>query len=328
MFRDPQYLWALLVLLPVLFFEFFYRRRHKRRLPYTRINLLRQVYKRSSLWRFLPLALRILAIVALILALARPRSARKKTKVTGEGIDIVLTLDVSGSMQAVDLKPTNRLQAAKKVAENFLSKRKNDKIGLVTFSDYAFTACPLTLDYALLSQIIQNLQIDKSAQGTAIGLGLATAVGRLRDSKGKSKVIILITDGRNNAGDISPVEAAELAATYGIKVYPIGIGKEGLVDYPYQNMFGQTVYQKVDIPIDMATLDEIAKITGTTIARRAQSTKELEQIFARIDKLEKSKYEIKNYYEYKEKFWIFLGLAFLFMLLEFVLRVPLKIFLP
>ena len=180
----------------------------------------------------------------------------------------------------------------------------------------------------MLSQIIENVKIEEAAQGTAIGLGLATAVGRLRDSKGKSKVIILLTDGRNNAGDISPAEAAELAATYGVKVYPIGVGKKGLVEYPYQNFFGKTSYQKVNIPIDMQTLNNIAKTTETGFARRAQSTKELEQIFARIDKLEKTKYKIKNYYEYKEKFWVYLGLAFLLMLLEFLLRVPLKIYLP
>ncbi len=328
MFRNPQYLWLLLVLIPIFLFEFFYRSKHKARLPYTRIDVLKSVYKRSSLWQFLPFALRILAIVCIILALARPRDARKKTEVTGKGIDIVVALDVSGSMQAVDLKPTNRLEAAKKVALNFLNKRHNDKIGLVTFSDFAFTSCPLTLDYTLLSQIVKDVQIDESAQGTAIGLGLATAVGRLRDSDGKSKVIILLTDGRNNAGDIGPGEAAELAATYGIKVYPIGVGKEGLVDYPYRNFFGKTSYQKVDIPIDMETLNDIAKTTGTTVARRAQSTQELEQIFSRIDKLEKTEYKIKNYYEYKEKFWIFLGLAFLLMVLEFILRIPLKIYLP
>ena len=328
MFRDPQYLWLLLILIPILLFEFLYRAKHKVRLPYTRFDILKKVYKRSSVFRFLPLALRILAIVFLIVAIARPRSARKKTEVSGKGIDIVLAIDLSGSMQAVDLQPTNRLQAAKKVAINFVQKRKNDKIGVVTFSDYAFTACPLTLDYNLLSQIVEDLQIDQSANGTAIGLGLATAVGRLRDSKGKSKVVILLTDGRNNAGDVSPGEAAELAATYGIKVYPIGVGKEGPVDYPYTNFFGKTAYQKVNIPIDMNVLNDIAKTTGTTMARRAQSTEELEQIFSRIDKLEKTEYKIRNYYEYKEKFWIFLGLAFLCMLLEFVLRVPLKIFLP
>ncbi len=328
MFKNPEYLWLFLVIIPILFFEFFYRNKHKARLPYTRINILKSVYKRSSLWRFLPFILRILTIVCVIFALARPRDARKKTEITGKGIDIVLAMDISGSMQAVDLKPTNRLEAAKKVAMQFVHKRHNDKIGLVTFSDFAFTSCPLTLDYALLSQIVKDVQIEEAAQGTAIGLGLATAVGRLRDSQGKSKVIILLTDGRNNAGDISPGEAAELAATYGIKVYPIGIGKEGLVDYPYKNFFGKTSYQKVNIPIDMQTLNDIAKTTGTSLARRAQSTKELEQIFSRIDKLEKTEYKIKNYYEYKEKFWIFLWLAFLLMVLEFVLRIPLKIYLP
>ncbi len=328
MFRDPQYLWLLLLLIPVLLFEIFYRNKHKAKIPYSRIDLLKAVYKRSSWWRFFPFFLRLAAIVCLILALARPQNARKKTEITGKGIDIFLALDVSGSMQAVDLKPTNRLEAAKKVALSFVKKRGNDKIGLVTFSDFAFTSCPLTLDYGLLGQIIEDVKIDETAQGTAIGLGLATAVGRLRDSQAKSKVVILLTDGRNNAGDISPAEAAELAATYGVKVYPIGVGKQGMVDYPYQNFFGKTSYQKVNIPIDMQTLNDIAKTTGTGFARRAQSTKELEQIFARIDKLEKSKYKIKNYYEYKEKFWIYLGLAFLFMLLEFVLRVPLKIYLP
>jgi len=328
MFKNPQFLFMFLGLIPFLLYEIYYKNKNRVCLPHTRVDIFRKINKRSSLWQFLPILLRVLAMSFLIIALARPVSAKKKSNVTGKGIDILFAIDISESMLAMDFKPTDRLQAAKKVAIKFIENRKKDKIGIITFSDNAFTACPLTLDYNLLVEILQNVKVDEGSKGTAIGLGLATSVARAKESQGKSKVIILLTDGRNNAGDLSPKKAAELAKTFEIKVYPIGIGNKGLVDYPYTDAFGKTVYQKVNIPLDMNSLNEIAKTTGTEFAYRAQNIKELEQIFKRIDALEKTQYKIENYFEYKEKFEIFLALSLLFVILEFLLRTIFKRNLP
>ena len=259
--------------------------------------------------------MRVVIISLFIVALARPRIANKKSLITGKGIDI----DVSGSMQAVDFKPKNRLESAKSVAEKFIEKRKNDRIGIVTFAEYAFTQCPLTLDYNILMNILKKIKIDKEANGTAIGVGLATAVARLKESKAKSKVIILITDVRDNTGQLDPFTAAQYAKEYGIKVYAIGVGKEGYADFPIQTPFG-VQYQKIKSDLDMNTLNKIASITGTKRAYRARNTKELENIMKEIDRMEKSKIEIKNYYEYKEIFWYFLFVAFVLMIIDFMFR--------
>jgi len=259
----------------------------------------------------------------LIVSLARPRFAHKKQQITGKGIDIILAIDVSGSMKAVDFKPTNRLEAAKKVAIDFIEKRRNDRIGLVVFSENAFTQCPLTLDYNILMTIMDHIRINDEASGTAIGLGLAMAVARLKDSEAKSKVIILITDGRNNTGEIDPFTAADFAATYGIKVYTIGVGSKGLVDFPVQTPFGVR-YRKFKVDIDMETLHKIAEMTGTERARRATNTQELEAIIKYIDELEKTEIKIQNYYEYQELFWNYLLIAMILMMIDFVLRTMIR----
>jgi Ca-activated chloride channel family protein len=249
--------------------------------------------------------------------------ANQRKEIEGEGIDIVLAIDVSGSMKALDFKPVNRLEAAKKVASEFIDQRQNDRIGIVTFAGAAFTQCPLTLDYNILKKMMSEVQIDENANGTAIGMGLGTAVSRLRKSEAKSKVVVLVTDGKSNTGKIEPLQAAELAATYGMKVYTIGVGKEGYVDFPVTHpIYGQTT-QKMRVDIDMETLDKIAKITGTEFARRAHNTEELKQIIDRIDKLEKTKLKIKNFVEYKEMFPILLILAMIALLVEFGLKVVL-----
>jgi Ca-activated chloride channel family protein len=241
--------------------------------------------------------------------------AYKKQRIKGRGIDILLAIDISGSMKAVDFQPTNRLEAAKKVAAEFIDKRVNDRIGVIIFSDNAFTQCPLTLDYNILMNLLEKIQINEEPSGTAIGMGLATAVARLKDSEAKSKVIILITDGRNNTGEIDPFTAAELAQTFGIKVYPVGVGSKGEVDYPYNTVFGVR-YKKVKIDIDMDALNKIAEITGTERARLAQNTGELEAIIDYIDELEKSEIEIQNYYQYKEMFWYFLLVGLILLILR------------
>lgn len=319
-FVHPNWFWALFVLIPFLLFEIFVKNRRKVRLLHSRVDILKQISTNNWIYSAAPIFLRSLVILLLVVTLARPRMAHKRQQITSKGIDIILSIDVSGSMKAVDFKPNNRLEAAKQVAVDFINKRHNDRIGLIVFSENALTQCPLTLDYNILMTIMESIQIDKDANGTAIGMGLATAVARIRESEAKSKVIILITDGRNNTGEIDPVTAANLATTYDIKVYPIGVGSKGLVDYPVQTAFG-IQYQKVKIDIDMDTLNKIAEITGTERARLATNTSELNAILSYIDEMEKTEIIINDYYVYQELFWRYLLLAFALLMLEFTFRI-------
>lgn len=322
-FVYPNWFWGLLILIPIVVYHLFYKHKKQVHLVHSRIDLIREIAKRSSWLRYLPLILRSIIIILLIFALARPRLSHKRKEIIGKGIDIILAIDVSGSMKAVDFKPVNRLEASKKVAIDFIEKRRNDRIGLIIFAENAFTQCPLTLDYNILMQIMEKVEINEQASGTAIGMGLATSVARLKDSQAKSKVIILITDGRNNTGEIDPFTAAGLATTFGIKVYPIGVGSKGLVDYPMQTAFGIR-YQKVKIEMDMESLNKIAEMTGTERARRATNTEELQAIIELIDQMEKSEIKEFNYFEYDELFPRFLFAAFLFALIEFTFTVILR----
>lgn len=322
-FVYPDWFWGLLIILPYIAYEIFIKNKKKVRLIHSRIDLIRDVAGRSSFLRFIPIILRVLVLVLLIISLARPRISHKKQQITGKGIDIMLAIDVSGSMKAVDFKPTNRLEAAKRVALKFIEKRRNDRIGLIVFSENAYTQCPLTLDYNILMSIMQDVKINEEASGTAIGMGLATAVARLKDSEAKSKVIILITDGRNNAGEIEPFDAAGLASAFEVKVYPVGVGRKGLVDFPVQTAFGVR-YKKVKIDIDMESLDKIAEITGTNHARLATNTDELSAIMKHIDEMEKTELKINDYYVYQELFWRYLLAAFILLLLEFVFRIMIR----
>ncbi|MFC1888111.1 VWA domain-containing protein [Candidatus Cloacimonadota bacterium] len=321
-FVNPNWLWSLLLLLPYLLYELFYIQKKRVRFRHSRLDLLIQIAGYSSWKRFIPVFLNTLILVTMIFSLARPRIAYKKQHITGRGIDILLAIDISGSMKAVDFQPTNRLEAAKKVAIEFIEKRVNDRIGLIVFSDNAYTQCPLTLDYNILMNLMDYIKIDEEPGGTAIGMGLATSVARIKDSDAKSKVIILITDGRNNTGEIDPFTAADLAATFDIKVYPIGVGSKGEVDYPYNTAFG-VQYRKVKIDIDMDALNKIAEITGTERARLAQNTGELQAIINYIDELEKSEIEIQNYYLYKELFWYFIILGLILMFIRLITRLVL-----
>ena len=322
-FVNQKWFWALLILIPYLLYEFFINHKKKVRLIHSRVDLIKSITGRSSLLQYIPIIIRTFTIIFLIIALARPRMAHKKQQITGKGIDIILAIDESGSMKAVDFKPTNRLEAAKKVAADFIEKRRNDRIGLVVFSDNAYTQCPLTLDYNILMSIMDKVSIDEDASGTAIGMGIATSVARLKDSQAKSKVIILITDGRNNAGEIEPFDAAGLASAFGVKVYPIGVGRKGLVDYPVQTALGVR-YQKVKIDIDMDSLNKIAEITGTEHARLASNTEELSIIMDHIDTMEKTELKINDYFLYQELFWKYIFAAFILMLIEFIFRIVIK----
>ncbi len=327
-FANPSWLWSLLIIPCYLAWEIFYKWKRRATISFSRLNLLKEAAGHHSWLAFLPLAIRVLIIASLLLSLARPRLAHKMQEVMGQGIDIIMAIDVSGSMKAVDFRPKNRLSAAKKVAKKFIEKRHNDRIGLVEFSDYAFTKCPLTLDYNILSQVLDDISINEEASGTAIGMGLATSVARMKDSEAKSKVIILITDGRNNAGEVDPVTAADLAATFGIKVYPIGVGQKDYADYPVTDAFGRTTYRKMKVDVDMETLNKIAATTGTEIARRAHNSKELAAILERINQLEKYEIKMKNYYKYNELFYLFLYLALAFILAELIYVAVLHIQLP
>lgn len=327
-FMNPWWL-CLLVLLPIyLYYYLKYILPHRLTIPYSRFDIFSKLKLKNHWSTHLNFLLRILALLFLILALGRPRLAISKRNTLTNGINIVFCIDNSGSMHAIDFKPRNRLEAAKKVAIDFIRNRKNDQIGIVTFSEYAFTQCPLTLDYNIVLQIMNDLQINEDLNGTAIGMGIATSVARLKESKAKSKVIILITDGRNNAGEVDPFSAAQLAATYGIKVYAIGVGSTQPVDFPIPDPFLGVRYQKVKIDIDMNTLNTIAQITGTGFARLAQNTDELQTVIRKIDQMEKTKIKIKNYYDYIELMHYFLLISLLAVLLEFLFRTRFRIELP
>ena len=272
---------------------------------------------RSKL-RHLPFILKIFAAIFLIIALARPQSSINWQESTTKGIDIVLAMDISGSMLAQDLKP-NRLEASKNVALDFISKRINDRIGLVIFSGESFTQCPLTTDHNVLSNLFKDVQSGMIDDGTAIGMGLATSVNRLKESDAKSKVIILLTDGINNSGVIPPLTAAEIAADFGIRVYTIGVGTKGLAPYPFQTAFG-IQYQDVEVKIDEITLQDIATLTNGKYFR-ATNNNSLKEIYKDINELEKSKIQISNFHKKSEEYLPFALLGLILLLLAFLLNI-------
>lgn len=264
---------------------------------------------------------RLLALTALIVAMARPRTVdiSNKTKTT-KGIDIVMAIDVSGSMLAKDLKP-NRMEALKKVAASFVDERPNDRIGLVVYASEAYTKTPVTSDKAIIQQAIESIKYDNVLQdGTGIGMGLATAVNRLKDSKAKSKVIILLTDGVNNAGFIEPETASDIAKQYGIKVYTVGIGTNGMAEFPYAIApNGQFLFRMMQVEIDEQLMKNIARKTDGKYFR-ATSNNKLEEIYAAINKLETTEIEELKFYDYDEKYRPFVWLAGFLLLLELGLR--------
>jgi len=327
-FYSPWWLLGLVLVPLFLYYELKFKGKKRMQLPFSRFSLLSRFKPRYSVWKYLYPALRALVILCLVIAIARPRFGKGREDIQGEGVDIVIALDVSGSMLAVDFMPENRLGASKKVAKEFILQRERDRIGLVSFSEYALTRCPLTHDHGSLTQLLSQVEVNKEASSTAIGLGLATAVARLRNSTTKSKVIILITDGVNNTGEVDPFSAVEMAKTFGIKVYPVGVGSNGMVDFPVSDPIFGTRYQKVLIEMDMETLNKIAATTGTNQAALATSTQQLKAILDNIDKLEKSRYKIRYYYDYKEIFPFFLWLALCLMLIELTLKLALVRIMP
>jgi Ca-activated chloride channel family protein len=270
------------------------------------------------LFKTLPF-LRAAILILLIAALARPSSVSSDKEYQTNGVDIMIALDISGSMLAEDFQPENRVYVAKQEAIKFIKGRENDRVGLVVFAKKAFTQCPLTLDYRILVELLSEIRVGMIADGTAIGMGIATAVNRLRDSNAKSKVIILITDGENNSGNIDPITAAELAKSFGIKVYTIGVGKGGMVPFPVDDpLFGKR-YVQANVEIDETTLKRIADITGGLFFR-ARDPVALSEIYERINNLEKSEVKVKEYRSYNEMFPIFLIPALFLLLLYIFLR--------
>ena len=317
-FAYPWLLW-LLLLLPVAIW--WYAAKQSARMGSIRISSIRQVQSARS-WKtmlaHLPFILRVLCMACLIVAMARPQSRNDEELVNGEGVDIVMCIDVSGSMLAQDFTP-NRMEAAKEVASGFIAGRPTDRIGLVIFSGESFTLCPLTTDQAVLQAQVGNIQSGLLEDGTAIGSGLATSVDRLRASKSKSKVVILLTDGENNGGQIPPVTAKELAKATGVKVYTIGVGTEGFAQVPMQTAGGSVVMQREKVNLDEKLLTQIATETGGKYFR-AKDNESLKNIYTEIDKLEKSRIEITALKRYSEKFFPLALAAGLFLLLEILLR--------
>jgi len=308
------YPWVLyfLAIIPLMIAWYLFRgMKVQSSVKYSSLNIFKDVPStiREKL-RHIPFAVRLIAIGLLIVALARPQSFTSGENVTSEGIDIAMVLDISGSMLAEDFKP-NRLEAAKNVIDNFVEGRTTDRIGLVVFSREAFTQCPLTIDYNVLRNLLLDIRSGMIQDGTAIGNAIANGVNRLKESDAKSKIIILLTDGVNNAGEVDPISAAEIAKAFGIRIYTIGVGTRGEAPYPVQTPFG-TRYQMVPVEIDEAMLTKIANITGGEYFR-ATNNRALEEIYNKIDKLEKTKIEITSYKNASEKYysWLWGGLILL-----------------
>lgn len=320
-FLNPEFFW-LFLLIPVAIAWLLWKRNHQE--PTLKISSLKGFQASSSfLAKLKPLlmAMRLLALSSLIVAMARPRTVdvSNKTKTT-KGIDIVMAVDVSGSMLAKDLKP-NRMEALKRVASNFVEQRPNDRIGLVVYASEAYTKSPVTSDKAVVLDAINSIKYDNVLQdGTGIGMGLTTAVNRLKDSKAKSKIIILLTDGVNNAGFIEPETASDIAQQYGIKVYTIGIGTNGTAEFPYAIApNGQFLFRMMPVEIDVKLLQSIAQKTGGKYFR-ATGNEKLAQIYAAINKLETTEIEELRFYDYDEKFRPFVWIAGLLLLAEISLR--------
>ena len=319
-FANPWMLLGL-VLVPLLVAWWIWRyRKQEAALQHSNIAVFDGVVKTWRVrLRWLPYALRVIAIGAAVVALARPQSQLSRQEMKVEGIDIVMAMDISGSMLAEDFKP-NRLEAAKKVAADFINGRKNDRMGLVVFAGEAFTQVPLTIDHQVLLKQLGNLKSGTMRDGTALGDGLATAINRIKDSEAQSKVIILLTDGVNNQGSMDPLSAAEIAALYNIRLYTIGVGSLGKAPFPFRDQFGRVHYQNVDVEIDEDLMRQMAAATNDGRYFRATNKKALKEIFDQIDEMEKSKIDVTQYAQTKDEYMPWLWLAVVALLLEALVR--------
>ena len=317
-FANPEYLFLLLLLLPIVGWYIYELRKSDASVQVSDTRVLAAQPKSIRIWLLhVPFVLRIAVITLISIALARPQLTNKWSSQSTEGIDIMMALDISGTMLAEDLRP-NRLEAAKKVASDFVIARPNDQIGLVVFAGESFTQCPLTTDHAVLVNLFKSVEYGMVEDGTAIGLGLANAVNRMKDSKTKSKVVILLTDGSNNRGDIDPQTAAEIAKTYGIRVYTIGVGSYGQARVPVQTPIGKQ-YITMDNEFDETTLRSIAETTGGQYFRAKDNTS-LKAIYDQIDQMEKTKLRVREFSKHTENFMPFLYAALICLLLELIIR--------
>lgn len=319
-FANPEFLYILLII-PLL--AYWYWKRQQKisgKIRFSDVNIVKQVGQTlKQRLRHGLFLLRLLFIMLIIVAFARPQSGSKMRETSTEGVDIILALDVSSSMLAEDFKPKNRLIAAKQVAEEFIQGRQNDRLGMVIFAGESFTQCPLTLDYGVLLTLLREINVaDQEWDGTAIGMGLINAVNRLRDSKAKSKVIILLTDGVNNRGEIDPITASNIAAALKIKIYTIGAGSRGTALYPVDDPILGRRFVPMQVEIDEEVLRKIAANTGGRYFR-ATNTEKLAQIYQEIGELEKTKIEVKEFTRYEEYFGYFLGAGLFIFLIEIIL---------
>ena len=313
-FQDPLFL-LLLLALPALVYRYIQEEKRKKgSIRFSDIRRLKAIRPSSALkLRHSVFILRLLALTLLIVAMARPQSGRHSREVLTEGVDMILALDVSGSMAAMDFKPKTRLEAAKDVVREFIEGRENDQIGMVVFAGQSYTQCPLTLDYGILLGLLDHVHIGMIEDGTAIGTAIANCVNRLRESKAKSKVVILLTDGVNNKGEIDPITAAKIARTMKVKIYTIGVGTKGKAPFKVDDAFG-TRYRWMETEIDEESLQQIASLTDAKYYR-AMDERKLKAIYEEIGKLEKTKIKTREYTQYNERcgylLWPALGLLLL-----------------
>jgi Ca-activated chloride channel family protein len=318
-FLNPELLYLLLVVPVLLLWQFYKNRKRNAPVIWSSGYLIEKKWNwkiilKHSLW-----VTRCIAISSIIIAIARPQTTEVSTEtLSKEGIDIVIAMDVSTSMLAEDFKP-NRLQAAKQVAHDFITGRPSDRFGLVIYAGESFTQCPLTTDHKVVKNLLKDVKDGLVDDGTAIGMGLATAVSRLKDSKAESKVIILLTDGENNSGFIDPMTAVELAEEYDVKVYTVGVGSYGTAPYPTKDIWGRSTYANVQVKIDEDLLMNIADSTGGMYFR-ANNKDKLARIYEQIETLEKTELEELKYYSHQEKFELFALIALILLFFEFVLQ--------
>jgi len=319
-FLHPHYLYLLLLLIPGIAWYVYRHNQVQADLQISTLKPFNHIKKSVRVYlRHVPFVLRILTLTLLIVILARPQSTNRWQNESVEGIDIMLVLDISGTMMAGDFSP-NRIEASKDVASSFIAGRPNDRIGIVLFGGESFTQCPLTTDHAVLINLLHEVNVGIiEDQTTAIGLGLANAVKRLKDSGAKSRVVILVSDGVNNAGSVDPLTAAEIAKTFGIRVYTIGVGTRGMAPYPVKDGFGNIFYRQMEVEIDEDILRQISSMTNGEYFR-ATNNQKLREIYSEIDHLEKSKINVKQYSRKYEKYRIFAFAALILLILEILIR--------
>ncbi|MDR3012303.1 MAG: VWA domain-containing protein [Chitinispirillales bacterium] len=324
-FKNPEFFWFLILIIPMVWLYIARELKRKVTVRFSDLSIIKKLPMSPYQWmRHILIFMRVAGFCFLVVALARPQKTHTEIEVTTEGIDIMLVLDISESMRALDFRPDDRLEVAKRTMRDFVLKRTYDRIGLVIFGSRAFTRCPLTTDYGMLLQMIEEATYTDFSNMTAIGTAIATAANRLIDSPSESKVIVLLTDGANNAGDIPPLAAAAAAAEVGIRIHTIGVGREGMVPFPVEVVDQRTGrrtrrIQNIESDVDMVELAAIAELTGGRVFR-AQNTEELQEIYDIIDQMERTEIKSINYVSHSEYFYLWLWIGFLIIALEMLLQ--------